>query len=102
MLKTDLHYQLNKYSSFNIVGQYMSGRYACVDDANWVCGTPKKLDDSFDFKAFYQYQLDKLLINFGLSNILNEEIYLVQPYRGSQSPIQSYGRRLMLDFHYRF
>ncbi len=102
MVKADIHYKLNNDSSFHIVGQYISGRYACVDDPNWVCGTPEKLNSAFDFKLFYQYELDKFSMNLGVSNILNEDHYLVQPYRGSQSPIQSYGRRLMLDFHYQF
>ncbi len=102
MIKADLHYKLSADSSFHLVGHYTSGRYSCVDDANWVCGTPEKLDNSFDFKLFYQYKLNKSYINFGVSNILNEDNYLVQPYRGSQSPIQSYGRRLMLDLHYQF
>lgn len=102
MFKAGLHYELNSGSSLHIVGQYISGRYACVEDPNWVCGVPEKLDRTFDFKLFYQYEMNKFSMNFGVSNILNEEHYLVQPYRGSQSPIQSYGRQLMLDLNYKF
>ncbi|EAT12234.1 TonB-dependent receptor plug domain-containing protein [Bermanella marisrubri] len=102
MLKFDasLPIQTNAsiYSKLNII----SSRYACTTDINLICGEPEKLSEEYDWEISYQKRYDKWRYGMGIKNILDEKILYVQPYRGSQSPIQGLPRRLSLDVHYRF
>jgi len=102
MLKLSSSYLLDNRRSINVTGTAISSRYACVDDPFFTCGEPQKLDREIDLKVFYRYSSNSLSYNIGVANILDEEIFIAQPYRGSQSPIPILGRRLMLDFSYQF
>ncbi|SFD69142.1 hypothetical protein [Pseudoalteromonas denitrificans] len=102
MLKFDFHYAFNNHSSLHLIGHNTSARYACIDDSDWICGTPKKLDNTFDFRVFYQFKNNNFLVNFGVNRILNDNNHLIQPYRGSQSPILGQGRQIMFDIKYTF
>jgi len=102
MFKTGISYQLARNESLNSQLNIISPRYACVNDANLICGTPEQLDAEYHWQIQYQKSYDNWQYGIGLKNILDEKPLYVQPYRGSQSPIPGLPRRLSLDIHYRF
>ena len=102
MIKLNTRYYLTQDDSINLNGAIISSRYACVEDSNLICGTPKKLNEEYDFNSFYRHSHSGLNYNIGIANILDTKTKYVQPYRGSQSPIPGLGRRLMFDIQYQF
>lgn len=102
MFKLNLSYFTDRQSSFNLSAQQLFGRYACVEDLNFICGEPQKLGNESLIDLFYRFNTGRWSLSAGLSNVLDEKQYWVQPYRGGQSPIQGQGRRLMLDVSYSF
>ncbi|NVK43210.1 MAG: TonB-dependent receptor plug domain-containing protein [Oceanospirillaceae bacterium] len=102
MLKLNTEYHLTKENSLNLNGAVISSRFACVEDNNLICGTPKKLNEEYDFNVFYRHSHANLHYNLGVANILDSSVKYVQPYRGSQSPIPGLSRRLLLDVQYDF
>ena len=102
MLKIDAHYSFDRSSSLHWVAQSVSARYACIDDINWVCGEEKAMPSETDMRVFYQFDNQQWLVNVGVERLLNNKHVMIQPYRGSQSPIQGQGRQIILDVEYRF
>lgn len=102
MFKLNLSYFTSRQSSVNLSAQRISGRYACVEDVNFICGQPHKLGQESLVDLFYRYNPGRWSLSAGVSNVLNQQHYRVQPYRGGQSPVRGHGRRLMLDISYRF
>lgn len=102
MLKLNSRYHLSQKDSINLNGSVISSRYACVEDSNLICGTPKKLNEEYDFNVFYRHHHSTFNYSIGIANILDTQAKYVQPYRGSQSPIPGLGRRLMFDAQYHF
>ncbi|GGD61065.1 ligand-gated channel [Lacimicrobium alkaliphilum] len=102
MFKLNLSYFINRQSSFNLSAQQVAGRYACAEDSNFICGQPKKMNPESLVDVFYQYNPGRWSLSVGVNNLLDEEQYWLQPYRGGQSPIRGQGRRVMLDISYRF
>lgn len=102
MLKFDGQYFLSTYNSLNLNGSIISSRYACVDDANLICGTPQRLHEEYDVNLFYRHNNHTFSYNLGIANILDTNAKYVQPYRGSQSPIPGLSRRAMFDIQYQF
>ncbi|WP_193330873.1 TonB-dependent receptor plug domain-containing protein [Pseudoalteromonas ulvae] len=102
MFKIDAHYAFNQSSSLHWVAQTVSARYACTEDANWVCGQEQLMSPQTDMRLFYQFTSHHWQLSMGIERLLNDDNVFIQPYRGSQSPIQGQGRQLMLNVAYRF
>jgi len=102
MLKISGSYLFDQLRSINIAGTVISSRYACVDNPAFVCGIPQKLDREIDINIFYRHHDWNWSYNIGVANLLDDDTFYVQPYRGGQSPIPGLGRRLMLDIGYQF
>ena len=102
MIKLNTQYNLAAKDSVHINGSVISSRYACLEDSNLICGTPKRLQKEYEFNGFYRHSDFGFNYNLGVANIFNTKTKYVQPYRGSQSPIPGLGRRLMLDIQYEF
>ncbi len=96
-------YHFDQHSSINLNGVIVGSRYACFSDpANLICGGPHKLDLEYDFNLFYQREYQNWRLGIGIANLLNSEVWYVQPYRGSQPPTPGLERRLMLNLEYHF
>ena len=102
MFKIDAHYAFNQSSSLHWVAQTVSARYACTEDANWVCGQEQLMSPQTDMRLFYQFTSHHWQLSMGIERLLNDDNVFIQPYRGSQSPIQGQGRQLMFNVAYRF
>ena len=102
MLKLNMSYYLNFNASLNISGAYISPRYACITDNNFICGKPEKQSEEYDFKLFYRHQNIDFSYQIGIANVFDSQALYIQPYRGSQSPIPALGRRLMFNFTFQF
>lgn len=102
MLKIAANYQFKNESAVSSRLNIISSRYACVTDSNLICGSPEKQSVEYHWQISYQKYYRDWHYGIGVKNILDEKVLYIQPYRGSQSPIQGLPRRLSLDVHYRF
>jgi outer membrane cobalamin receptor len=100
MLKLNGRYLLSNNHSIHVIGSMISSRHACVEDNSFICGTPKHINEEYEFNVFYRHKDSLKSYNIGIANIFDTDSKYTQPYRGGQSPISGLSRRLMFDITY--
>lgn len=91
---------LTAQSWVTVNGTYIGERYACVEDINFVCGTPIELNPEFDLSVMYEYDFDPMEVAIGVKNALDSNMRLVQANNGGYAPVQDLGRQYLLSLTY--
>jgi len=95
-------YNINDSSTFSINYNRAGERYGCVNDPDFVCGTPRRFKAENELTTYYKKEWGNWNFGVGVRNLLDEKVEIFQAYTGGYAPITELGRRYHFDIGYRF